>query len=127
MAGTMSVDHSLFLDSSGAATFNNSSEISVSTSGNLEFNDIVISDSTSNWIPKAATEDNSWKSVTWSPELNLLVAVAWSGTNRVMASPDGITWTARTIAEANQWRSVNWSPELKLLVVVDGGGTKRVS
>ncbi|MDZ7744327.1 MAG: hypothetical protein U5K77_00995 [Candidatus Saccharibacteria bacterium] len=36
------------------------------------------------------------------------MAVASSGTNRVMTSPDGETWTARTAAEANSWRSVTY-------------------
>jgi hypothetical protein len=56
---------------------------------------------------------NNWQSITWAKELNLFVAVAFSGTgNRVMTSPDGITWTTRTTPANNEWRSVTWSAEL---------------
>ena len=67
--------------------------------------------------------DNVWRSVCWSPELALFVAVAFSGTgNRVMTSPDGITWTARTSAADNDWAAVCWSPERMLFVAVAGTG-----
>ncbi|MBI4137000.1 LysM peptidoglycan-binding domain-containing protein, partial [Candidatus Roizmanbacteria bacterium] len=69
---------------------------------------------------------NTWSGVTWSPTLNLFVAVASTGTNRVMTSPDGFTWTARSAAEANTWSGVTWSPELNLFVAVSAAGTNRV-
>jgi hypothetical protein len=79
------------------------------------------------WTARSPAEANYWYSVSWSPELSIFVAVANSGTNRVMTSPDGITWTARSAAEANAWRSVCWSPELSIFVAVaNGGGTNRV-
>ena len=58
-------------------------------------------ESVKTWTARAATEANSWSGVTWSPELGLFAAVSFTGTNRVMTSPDGITWTARSAAEAN--------------------------
>ena len=68
--------------------------------------------------------DNEWRSVCWSSELRLFVAVADTGSgNRVMTSPDGITWTARTSAADNVWYSVCWSPELSLFVAVASSGT----
>ena len=78
------------------------------------------------WTARTAAENNGWRSVCWSPELGIYVAVALSGTNRVMTSPNGITWTARTIPQANQWFSVCWSPELKIFVAVALDGTNRV-
>src|SRR5690606_6991615 len=56
----------------------------------------------------------------------LLVAVSASGTNRAMASSNGVNWTAQSAAEANLWRSVTWSPELSLFVAVAQNGTNRV-
>jgi hypothetical protein len=79
-----------------------------------------------NWTARTAPEDNTWKSVTWSPQLNLFVAVASSGTNRVMTSSDGITWTARTSAEQNSWNSVVWSPERGQFLATSLDGTNRV-
>jgi len=81
------------------------------------------------WTARSsASETKSWRSVCWSPELSIFVAVAYTGTNQVMTSPDGITWTARSSAsEANDWQSVCWSPELSIFVAVAyGGGTNRV-
>ena len=70
------------------------------------------------WTARAAAEANGWRDVCWSPELGIFVAVASSGTNRVMTSPDGITWTARSAASASAWEGVCWSAELGLFVAV---------
>jgi hypothetical protein len=78
------------------------------------------------WTARSAAEASEWFSVCWSPELSLFCAVARSGTNRVMTSPDGTTWTARSAAEANIWRSVCWSPELSLFCAVALAGTNLV-
>jgi len=74
------------------------------------------------WTPRAAAEANSWNGVTYGN--GLFVAVAGSGTNRVMTSPDGITWTARAAAEANSWVGVTYGNGL--FVAVTTGGTNRV-
>ena len=60
------------------------------------------------WTPRAAAEANAWNSVTYGN--GLFVAVAKSGTNRVMTSPDGITWASGAAAEANTWNSVTYRP-----------------
>ena len=71
------------------------------------------------WVDR--TDAGDWyRSVCWSPELSLFVAVAQdplTDTYGVMTSPDGITWTGRT-SPKNQWTSVCWSPELSLFVAV---------
>ena len=46
----------------------------------------------------------------------LFVAVASSGTSRVMTSPDGINWTSRTAAESNCWTSVTYGNGLFVAV-----------
>ena len=76
------------------------------------------------WIGRvSANETNSWRSICWSPQLRIFVAVAGTGTNRVMTSPDGITWTGRLSSnESHYWSSVCWSPELRLFVAVSFGG-----
>src|SRR5690606_19101913 len=56
------------------------------------------------WTARTSAEGNQWYSITYGN--GLFVAVAPSGTNRVMTSPDGITWIPRTTPEANSWRSV---------------------
>ena len=74
------------------------------------------------WTARAATEANAWRAVTYGN--GLFVAVAATGTNRVMTSPDGATWTARAAPEANQWRSVTYGDGLFVAVAYDG--TNRV-
>jgi hypothetical protein len=78
----------------------------------------------SNWTPRTV-DLSDWRSVCWSPELGLFVAVAAFGTTRVMTSPDGINWTPRSAA-ANNWRSICWSPELGLFVAVADYGTNQI-
>jgi hypothetical protein len=81
----------------------------------------------STWTARSAASDSaSWSSVCWSSELSIFVAVAVSGGNRAMTSPDGGTWTARSASNANGWFSVCWSPEFSLFVAVAIFGTNRV-
>ena len=77
-----------------------------------------------NWTIRTSAADNNWQSVTWSPTLNLFVAVASTGTgNRVMTSSNGTTWTIRTSAADNAWESVCWAQALGLFVAVANSGT----
>lgn len=71
---------------------------------------------------------NSWNSVTYSPELYMILAVGTSGsTHKVMTSINGgSTWTGQTAAAANNWTGVTWSPDLSLFCAVSSGGTNRV-
>jgi hypothetical protein len=69
---------------------------------------------------RTPAEQNQWTSVCWSPEEELFVAVAQSGTNRVMTSPDGITWTART-CPSQLWQSVAWGAGSANVFVAVGG------
>src|SRR6185503_21212995 len=74
---------------------------------------------TNTWTIRTSAVDNSWRDVTWSPQLGLFAAVAQSGTgDRVMTSPDGITWTARVSAVDTSWQSITWSPQLGLFATV---------
>ena len=70
------------------------------------------------WTLETAAENNSWNGVTYGN--GLFVAVASSGTNRIMTSPDGITWTARTAPEANAWKSITYGNGLFVAVATTG-------
>ena len=82
--------------------------VSVSTTASIV--SAQISTDGINWI-SVTTPNNSWKSVTYGiPSTGiyagqgLFVAVAYSGTNRIMTSPDGINWTSRLSAgESSSW------------------------
>jgi len=69
------------------------------------------------WTSRTSVADNSWNSVAYGN--GVWVAVAYSGSNRVMTSPDGITWTARTASSNYFWNSVAYGNGL--FVAVGGG------
>ena len=76
------------------------------------------------WTSRTSASDIQWRSVCWSKELSLLVAVSQTGSgSRVMTSPDGITWTSRSTPEDIDYQSVCWSSELGLFVAVAGTGS----
>ncbi len=52
------------------------------------------------------------------------MAVALSGVDRVMTSPDGITWTSRPVPAANAWWSVTYGGGLFVAVAIDGFGNR---
>ena len=70
------------------------------------------------WTARSAAEANWWWGVTYGN--GLFVAVAITGTNRVMTSPDGINWTARSAAEANWWYGVTYGDGLFVAVAATG-------
>jgi len=79
-----------------------------------------------NWEGDGSAIFKGSKSVCWSPELPLFVAVLFSGTDgsRVATSPTGSTnWTLRTTPANNDWTSICWSPDLLLFVAVASSGT----
>jgi hypothetical protein len=74
------------------------------------------------WTARVPANDDSWRDICWSPQLGLFVAVAYSGTNRVMTSSNGINWNLKTAAQlSTTWVSVCWSPELRIFVAVAEG------
>jgi hypothetical protein len=84
------------------------------------------------WTAVAATEQNEWMGLTWAPSVSalgntgLFVALAGTGTNRIMTSPDGVSWTSRSVGGNAGWMDVCWSPELQLFVAVGHDGTNRL-
>lgn len=78
----------------------------------------------STWTEQTHPSANQWFDICYAPDLRRLVAVASSGTNRVMYSDDGgVTWTDATAANNVTWTAVTYSPELKLFAAVAFDGT----
>ncbi len=80
------------------------------------------------WTARTAgVEDNSWHSVAYGD--GLWVAVAGTGTNLVMTSPDGETWTPRA-SPVGEWKSVAYgvvtATGKSLWVAVARSGTHQV-
>ena len=61
-----------------------------------------------------------WRSISWSPELALFVAVSEQLNERVtITSADGISWTPRAgVTGHYDWQSITWSPELGIFTAV---------
>ena len=98
--------------------------VAVASSG-LNDRIMIAEDTINNWRCITSPADNNWTSITWSSDLGLFCAVATSGTNRVMTSPNGINWTLRNASANNEWRSVTWGGANgnKMFVAVSSSGT----
>lgn len=72
----------------------------------------------SSWAETAIA--NEWSGITFAN--NQFVAVAQSGTNRVMTSPNGITWTPRAAASAStsSWASITYGNGTFVATAWDG-------
>lgn len=100
----------------------------VSATGGIEGDKIMTSPDAINWTLRTTPFGNgsgntaSWEGLTWSDDLEIFVAVAYSGTavsgTRVMTSPDGANWTLRNTPADQQWLSVAWSPQLGMFAAV---------
>jgi antitoxin component YwqK of YwqJK toxin-antitoxin module len=78
---------------------------------------LTIPTTTFEWYNQSVT--NHWRSVSWSPELSIFVAISSSGANRALYSHDGLTWfPSNTAPPASGWRSVVWSPQRGLFVAI---------
>jgi hypothetical protein len=79
-----------------------------------------------NWSSSPSMPESvNWTSLAWSPQLGMIVAVASSGTQRVMYSYNGIDWSNTSVSGAGgyAWNSVCWAPELGIFVAVGDGYT----
>lgn len=74
------------------------------------------------WTPRIGAIKRTWRSICWSPELHLFVAInttAAGSDQSVMTSPDGINWTLQlSPISGGVWTKVCWSPEVGLFVAV---------
>ena len=72
------------------------------------------------WTDRSCVS-GTWRGVTYSPDVNLLVAVGQTpGTGRIMTSPNGINWTDRTTGAmgGEAFRKVTWADSIGLFVAV---------
>jgi Tfp pilus assembly protein FimT len=119
---------------------NGSDEVnfSVSASGNvdigndnktgvLKFNDRdilleTIEPDLTNWIQRDSPilSIRSLRSVIWSPEKELYVAVGDDGGNsdRILISSDGRNWDRRSITSTSNWASITWGAARGTFIVV---------
>jgi hypothetical protein len=92
------------------------------TNGAMISNDGVI------WTTVTASVlADSWFNICYSPELNLLVGVALSGS--IITSPDGMTWTSQTSPIMEPLTNIVWANRLGLFVGIAaiGGGNQVIT
>jgi 6-phosphogluconolactonase (cycloisomerase 2 family) len=116
------------LDSTTTISYAGTTTISGTLTGSSDFNNVTI-DQPQLFVPDGVTwsaqnqsENSTWSAVTYGN--GTFVALAYSGTNRVMTSTDGITWTSHSASQANSWNSVTYGEGL--FVAVAGNGTNQV-
>lgn len=68
---------------------------------------------------------NQWFGSCYSPYLNLFIAIAASGTNRIAFSKDGENWRDIAAPANNVWTKVCWSPELRIFCAISYDGASR--
>jgi alpha-tubulin suppressor-like RCC1 family protein len=59
----------------------------------------------------------NWMGIKWISNLNLFIAIAWGGTNRVIKSSDGINWTVITMPSTGSNYNIEYSPSLNLIII----------
>ena len=59
------------------------------------------------WTAASASEANEWQTIGYGN--GKFVAVAKTGTNRIMYSSDGISWTAQEATSSSSWRDVTYA------------------
>lgn len=79
-----------------------------------------------NWTAREPSLRNQWRSIVWSPELMMFVALSAYGGDCIMTSPDGINWTTRQTPQDNHWNGLTWSPERGMFVAVSSNGDNQV-
>lgn len=93
--------------------------VAVGGSGNASYRAMYSANGTS-WtsIATPGGSNNQWGGLCWSPDLGMLVAVSYTGTDvqKIMSSVDGINWTMRNAPNANALYKVIWSPEMQHFV-----------
>ncbi|MEN6293153.1 MAG: right-handed parallel beta-helix repeat-containing protein [Methanobacterium sp.] len=71
---------------------------------------------------------NAWEALGYSPDQNLRVAIASSGTgNRVMDATDDGNWQFEESAADYSWSGICWAPEISTFLVVGKSGTGKRS
>jgi hypothetical protein len=81
---------------------------------------ITSDDGGATWTSRTSPEINQWQDIVWAAGLSKFVAVAQTGTNRVMYSSDGITWNVAAAAAVKSWNAIAWDPGAAKLVATAG-------
>jgi Head domain of trimeric autotransporter adhesin len=102
----------------------------VSATGTDTTHQIATSPDGVSWKLRSTPVNNPWSNICWSSEANMFIAIAPSGTNRIMQSSDGIVWKASASVVQNEWRAITSGhtsslvfPYLPKIVAVSSTGT----
>jgi hypothetical protein len=117
-------------------TFGAGRFVGVTASGSTTSMRVLYSSGTNQAVPTLTTdfsfatsgiENNNWEAITYGN--GYFVAVASSGTNRVMISLNGVIWISINSSIFNNvsWDSIAYSPELRRFVIVSNDGSGRIA
>ena len=70
--------------------------------------------------------NNDWTSICWSDEMKVFVAIANSGSNRIMISNNGTTWYNKNLSVNNNWTSICWSDLLSRFIGISTNSTNNI-
>ncbi len=70
--------------------------------------------------------NNNWTSICWSDEMKVFVALANSGSNRIMISNNGTTWYNKNLSIDNNWTSICWSDLLSRFIGISTNNTNNI-
>jgi len=96
-----------------------SSFVAVSSDASNAVGAIMTSPDGQNWTAQDAPVNKAWTSVTYSPELDMLLAIC---PDRLMFSQDGAAWGDAGAITSNVWKQIAWCADLGIFVAVGGTG-----
>jgi hypothetical protein len=74
------------------------------------------------WTERTTPNSNAYNAVRWFKELGMFVAVATTGTDKMVISYDGITWTQKPLNTAGKpYTDVMYAPRYGVLVYAHSG------
>lgn len=92
------------------------------------FNTVFTSPDGITWTANTSTNltFRVWNNVTYSPELQIYVAISpTSAAGNVAVSANGTYWEFYSTPELNSLQTINWVPELGIFTIVAQNGTNR--
>jgi alpha-tubulin suppressor-like RCC1 family protein len=69
---------------------------------------------------------NNWSSIIWANEPKIFIAIAKSGTNRLLLSNDGINWYNKPLNIQNNWNSICWADLLGKFIIVSSDSSNNI-
>ena len=87
------------------------------SNGDTTLKRLVTSSDGITWTPRSIPLNDTWKVITWSPQLEIFIIIN-DGAGKVVYSSDGINWYTLSGASNRGW-DICWSTELGIFVTAE--------